>query len=349
MGKRNIQKMGRRPKQFSRSRNNQFDRKFRQSWNRLVIRPHMTPPVLQHIPVMGEEVVKYVVRKKGGIYVDATFGGGGHSKIILDNLDENGRLIAFDIDDESIERGRKLEKEDSRFTIVKSNFANIQNYLEKNGIGKVDGIVFDLGLSTFQLMDESRGFSFRNANSFLDMRMDSTIGESGVDILNYGSRERLTKIFKHYGQISNPSRIVNNISLFRKKHGTITTVDDYLQIISVSCGNPAESIKYIKKCFQALRIEVNGELVSLSSALDTLANIVAKNGVVSIITFHSLEEEKVKMWKKKNCNPIIIQDYGSNVGNQFAQLTHGCIFPSDLEKSENWSSRSAKMWAFVKN
>ncbi|GCE63847.1 ribosomal RNA small subunit methyltransferase H [Candidatus Mycoplasma haematohominis] len=306
-------------------------------------------PIVHHFPVLGDEVVKYVVKNRGGIYIDATFGGGGHSKFILDILSEEGRLIAFDIDNEAIERGKKLEEEDKRFKIVKCNFADIDKYLSENNIGKVDGIVFDLGLSTFQLLSNKRGFSFKEENAFLDMRMNTDSQYTAAEVLNYSSRNHLNHIFKRYGEINNPSKLINNISIFRKQYGSISTIGDFLDIINESWDGRVDFNKFVRQCFQAVRIEVNRELDVLEKALDSLQRIVKPQGVVAIVTFHSLEDEKVRAWKKKLCDDIQIQDYAQNFVNQFSFVTNACVFPTELEKSINWASRSAKLWVAQKN
>lgn len=306
-------------------------------------------PIVQHFPVLGDEVVKYIVKNRDGIYIDATFGGGGHSKFILDILTEKGRLIGFDIDNEAIARGKKLEEEDKRFKIVKCNFSNIDKYLSENNIGKADGIVFDLGVSTFQLVSQKRGFSFKSEDAFLDMRMNTDSQYTAAEVLNYSSRNKLSYIFKRYGEINNPSKLVNNISIFRKENGSISTIGDFLDIIEESWDGRVDYVKFVRQCFQAIRIEVNKELDVLEQALDALQRTVKIDGSVAIITFHSLEDEKVKNWKKKFCDSIQIQDYDRNMNNQFSFVTNACVYPTELEKSANWASRSAKLWVARKN
>lgn len=290
---------------------------------------------LEHTPVLGKEVIKNAVRDPNGIYVDATFGAGGHSKMILNVLGPRGRLISFDVDDESVARGRELEGKDSRFHMAKCNFADMHAYLSEIGVGQVDGMIFDLGLNTHQLLSAERGFSFRYDESPLDMRMDRSSYTTAADFLNKSPREKLSQTFKRYGNINNPSKLVNNISMFRKQYGSIDTVGDFLAVIERSWDQRVDLIKFVRQCFQAIRIEVNREMDALESALESLQKIVKKNGVVVIITFHSLEEDKIRSFKRTYCDNISIPDYGKNVPNQFSLVTQGCIFPSELEKMEN--------------
>lgn len=290
---------------------------------------------LEHIPVLGMEAIKNAVKDPNGVYVDATFGAGGHSKMILKALGPNGKLISFDVDDDAVMRGRELEKKDSRFHMAKCNFANMQTYLSERGIEKVDGMIFDLGLNTHQLLSSERGFSFKYDEAPLDMRMDKSGYTTAADFLNKSPREKLSQTFKRYGNINNPSKLVNNISMFRKQYGSIDTVGDFLAVIERSWDQRTDLIKFVRQCFQAIRIEVNREMDALESALESLQKIVKKNGVVVIITFHSLEEDKIRSFKRTYCDNISIPDYGKNFPNQFSLVTQGCIFPSELEKMEN--------------
>lgn len=189
---------------------------------------------LEHTPVLGVEAVKNTVKDPNGVYVDATFGAGGHSKMILDVLGKNGRLIGFDVDEDAFIRGKELEKQDDRFEMIKCNFAEMQSHLNSRGIDRVDGMIFDLGLNTHQLLSAERGFSFKYDEAPLDMRMNKDIYTTAADFLNKSTREKLTQTFKRYGNINNPSILVKNISDFRKQYESIETVGDFLAIIEKS-------------------------------------------------------------------------------------------------------------------
>ncbi len=250
---------------------------------------------LVHIPVMLNECIEGLNIKPNGVYFDGTLGGAGHSFEILKNCSPNGRLVATDLDDYALSRANvKLSEFNGRFNLVKSNFKDFRIVLDQLQIDKVDGILLDLGVSSFQLDDKSRGFSYLANDEFLDMRMDNTKGLSAKDIVNNYSESQLKSILSDYGEERFASNIVKNIVLERKIK-PIERVGELNQIIANSIpkkfqvnGHPS------KKTFQALRIEVNAELTDLYETVIEMTRSLKSGGRIAIITFHSLEDRIVK-------------------------------------------------------
>lgn len=261
-----------------------------------------------HISVLLEESVDALNIKPSGIYVDCTAGGGGHSAEILSHLDENGKMYLFDRDPDAISVLSERFKDDKRVTIIHDNYSNIKICLESLGVSQVDGIVADLGVSSFQLDTAERGFSFHN-DAELDMRMSKT-GLSAKDVVNTYSENELYHVITNYGEEKFAKKIASNIVKAREKQ-EITTTFQLSDIISDSIpakfkrdGHPA------RKTFQAIRIEVNNELGGLKDVLPDMFGLLNKDGVLAIITFHSLEDK-------------IVKDY-------FATLKQGCTCPKDF-------------------
>ncbi len=261
-----------------------------------------------HISVLLKESVDALNIKPDGIYVDCTAGGGGHSAEILSHLDENGKMYLFDRDPDAISVLTERFKDDKRVTIIHDNYSNIKLCLGSLGVSGVDGIVADLGVSSFQLDTAERGFSFHN-DAELDMRM-SKIGLSAKDVVNTYSENELYRIITNYGEEKFAKKIASNIVKAREKQ-EITTTFQLSDIISDSIpakfkrdGHPA------RKTFHAIRIEVNNELGGLKDVLPDMFSLLNKNGVLAIITFHSLEDK-------------IVKDY-------FATLKQGCTCPKDF-------------------
>lgn len=250
---------------------------------------------LVHIPVMLNECIEGLNIKPNGVYFDGTLGGAGHSFEILKNCSPNGRLVATDLDDYALSRANvKLSEFNGRFNLVKSNFKDFRIVLDQLQIDKVDGILLDLGVSSFQLDDKSRGFSYLANDEFLDMRMDNTNGLSAKDIVNSYSESQLKSILSDYGEERFASNIAKNIVLERKIK-PIERVGELNQIIANSIpkkfqvnGHPS------KKTFQALRIEVNAELTDLYETVIEMTRSLKSGGRIAIITFHSLEDRIVK-------------------------------------------------------
>ncbi len=261
-----------------------------------------------HFSVLLDESVNALEIKEDGIYVDCTAGGGGHSAKILENLGENGRLIMFDRDPDAVAVCTERFKEDSRVTVVHSNFSNIKSTLQAMGIAGVDGIVADLGVSSFQLDTAERGFSFHK-DAPLDMRMSKT-GTSAADIVNSYSQKELFNVISKYGEEKFASSVASAIVRHREKEPILTTLR--LSDI-VSNAIPAKfrrNAHPARKTFQAIRIEVNSELTVLENTLPDMFECLNGDGVLAIITFHSLEDR-------------IVKDY-------FKTLKEGCTCPKDF-------------------
>ena len=248
-----------------------------------------------HKPVMLEECMDGLALKAGGVYFDGTVGGGGHSYEILKRTAPNGRLIATDLDDEAIAAAsRRLQEFDGRFSIYKSNYKDFARVFAEAGIEKIDGALLDFGISSHQIDDEDRGFSYKMANAPLDMRMDQTAPLTAEIILNTYSEERLAKILKTYGEETFAKQIARNVVKARSVK-PLKTSGEFSEIIRASIpakfryGAPCE-----RKSFQALRIEVNGELDGLYELVVALTKRLKSGGRIAILTFQSLEDRIVK-------------------------------------------------------
>ncbi|MBQ5926792.1 MAG: 16S rRNA (cytosine(1402)-N(4))-methyltransferase RsmH [Clostridia bacterium] len=257
-----------------------------------------------HVPVMLEECMEALALKDGGIYFDGTVGGGGHSYEILKRSAPTGRLVATDLDDEAIEAaGKRLSPFDGRFTIYKSNYKDFERVFDDAGIDQIDGALLDFGISSHQIDDEDRGFSYRMKNAPLDMRMDQTASLTAEKILNTYSEEKLVKILKEYGEEPFAKQIAKKIVLKRAEK-PLTTCGEFAEIIQSSIpakfryGAPCE-----RKSFQALRVEVNGELDGLYDLVVKLIHRLKKGGRIAILTFQSLEDRAVKEAMKYLENP----------------------------------------------
>ena len=257
-----------------------------------------------HKPVMLEECMQGLSLKEGGVWFDGTVGGGGHSYEILKRTSPSGKLIATDLDDEAIAAATKrLSEFDGRFTIYKSNYKDFERVFEQAGIEKIDGAILDFGISSHQIDDEERGFSYRSANAPLDMRMDRNSPLTAEMIVNTYSEEKLARILKMYGEETFAKQIARNIVKYRADK-LLKTSGELSEIIKSSIpakfrfGAPCE-----RKTFQALRIEVNGELDGLYELTLSLARRLKKGGRIVILTFQSLEDRIVKEAFKYLENP----------------------------------------------
>ena len=245
-----------------------------------------------HVPVLLREVIENLHINPAGIYVDCTFGGGGHSKAILEKLNENGRLVAFDQDADA----KRNLPPDTRIIFVPQNFRHLHRFLRLNGIDEVDGVLADLGVSSYQFDEAERGFSTR-FDASLDMRMDQRQTKTAADILNQYSEQQLHKLFEQYGEVTNSKTLARTIVEGRRST-TVRTIENLKNLISpVVKGNPN---KYLAQVFQALRIEVNDELGALKELLEQLPQVLKKKGRAAIITFHSLEDRLVKIFFRDN-------------------------------------------------
>ena len=245
-----------------------------------------------HIPVLLHEVIEYLSVHPGGVYVDCTFGGGGHSRAILEKLGPGGKLVAFDQDADA----RSNLPADDRVVFIPQNFRHLQRFLRLNGITEVDGILADLGVSSHQFDKADRGFSTRYEAS-LDMRMDQRQEKTAADVLNSYSEQQLHKLFEQYGEVTNSKTLARTIVESRKS-APFKTIDGLKNAIStIIKGNPN---KYLAQVFQALRIEVNDEMGALKELLEQVPQVLNKGGRVVIITFHSLEDRLVKIFFRDN-------------------------------------------------
>ena len=297
-----------------------------------------------HVPVLLEESVGGLDIKPDGIYVDVTFGGGGHSCEILRHLGPQGRLFGFD-QDEDAERNIV---DDERFTFVRSNFRYLRNWMRYYGVEQIDGLLADLGVSSHHFDDETRGFSFR-FDAPLDMRMNKRSGMTAADILNDYSEEQLADIFYLYGELKNARRIAATIVKARVGKPIVTT-NDLLQVLGISDANGQSSMvngqwkKDAAKLFQALRIEVNHEMDALKEMLSAARDLLKAGGRLSVITYHSLEDRMVKnMMRAGNLEGKVVQDFFGRTASPFRQVGGKVIVPSDEEQQQNPRSRSAKL------
>ena len=289
-----------------------------------------------HNPVMLKECINGLNIKPNGVYVDATFGGGGHSKAILDNLSD-GKLYSFDQD---LDVNQNLFQ-DKRFKFIKSNFRYIKKFLKVEGVEKIDGLLADLGVSSHQIDNPKRGFSIR-FDEKLDMRMNMEIPKSAVNILNEYSKEKLSEILRRYGEFSNSNLIADKIIEFRKSNVIVNT-NDLIQSLKVLTPTSKKN-KFLARVFQAIRIEVNDELSCLIDLLNSCNELLKTNARIVIISYHSLEDRIVKNFiKKGNVEGKLVKDFFGNVKRNFKQLNNKIICPKEEEILNNPRSRSAKL------
>lgn len=307
-----------------------------------------------HVPVLLHESIEALVTNPDGIYADATFGGGGHSRAILEKLSGEGRLLAFDQDEDAI---LNSDIHDDRLVLVRNNFRFIENFalFEKDRLtGKetdrgtttdkaayLDGVLADLGVSSHQFDTAGRGFSFR-FDAPLDMRMNSKAGTSAADILNSYAQEDLERILRIYGEVDNSRKIASLISTARNTKAIVTTGDLY-EAISPALPKFAEH-KALAKIYQALRIEVNHEMKSLEKFLSGAAAVLKPGGRLVVITYHSLEDRMVKNFiRSGNTGGEIVKDVFGNVKTPFKAVNRKPILPAEEEISANTRARSAKL------
>jgi 16S rRNA (cytosine1402-N4)-methyltransferase len=290
-----------------------------------------------HVPVLLQESIDGLDIKPDGVYVDVTFGGGGHSREILNRLGENGHLYSFDQDEDA----EKNKFDDERFTFVRSNFRYLKNWMRYYGVDHIDGLLADLGVSSHHFDDETRGFSFR-FDAPLDMRMNKRAGITAVDIINHYNEEQLSDIFYIYGELKNARKIASVIAKARTKKAIETTGD--LMTITEKLFQREREKKELAKLFQALRIEVNHEMDALKEMLNGAREVLCQGGRLSVITYHSLEDRIVKnIIKAGNAEGKVKQDFFGRIEAPFRQVTNKIITPSDEEQQRNPRSRSAKL------
>lgn len=290
-----------------------------------------------HIPVLLPESISALDINSKGIYVDVTFGGGGHSKEILKHLDKEGHLFGFDQDADA----ERNIIDDSRFTFVRSNFRYLKNFLRYHNIPKVDGILADLGVSSHHFDAEERGFSFR-FNSKLDMRMNTRASLSAVEVINNYEENRLADIFYLYGELKNSRRLASTIVKARESK-KIETVEQLIQLITPLFRKGKEN-KEFAKVFQAIRIEVNKEMDALRDFLESAKEMLKPEGRLVVITYHSLEDRMVKNFiRSGNIEGKVETDFFGNRLTPFEAVNNRVITPTDLELERNSRSRSAKL------
>ena len=290
-----------------------------------------------HVPVLLQESICGLNLQDGGIYVDVTFGGGGHSREILRRMGKESRLFSFD-QDEDAERNIV---DDSRFTFVRSNFRYLRNFLRYYGVEEVDGILADLGVSSHHFDDSERGFSFR-FDGKLDMRMNRRAGMTAADVVNTYDEERLADVFYLYGELKN-SRKLANVLVKARARKPFDTIGDFLEVVKPLYGREREK-KELAKVFQALRIEVNEEMQALKEMLYASTEALKPGVRLVVITYHSLEDRMVKnLMKTGNIEGKADQDFYGNVKTPFRLINNKGIVPADEEILRNPRSRSAKL------
>ncbi|WP_455498993.1 16S rRNA (cytosine(1402)-N(4))-methyltransferase RsmH [Coprobacter sp.] len=290
-----------------------------------------------HIPALLNECIEGLNIRPDGIYVDVTFGGGGHSREILKRLNSRGHLYGFDQDADA----ERNILQDNRFTFVRSNFRFLKNFMHYHGVEDIDGLLADLGVSFHHFDDSERGFSFRFGGK-LDMRMNNRAGLSAADILNNYEEEKLADLFYLYGELKTARKIA--VAIVKKRcEKKISDIDDFLEIIRPFINRKQEK-KELAQLFQALRIEVNHEMDSLRKMLMQASELLKPGGRIAILTYHSLEDRLVKnFFKTGNFEGKVDKDFFGKVNTPFRLVNNKVIAPSEKEVEQNPRSRSAKL------
>ncbi|MDH8701851.1 16S rRNA (cytosine1402-N4)-methyltransferase [Dysgonomonadaceae bacterium PH5-43] len=297
----------------------------------------MSENIIYHTPALLNESIEGLNIRPDGIYVDVTFGGGGHSKEILKHLNSSGRLYVFDQDEDA----EKNIVDSQQMIFVRSNFRYLSNFMDWHKVEKIDGLLADLGVSSHHFDDETRGFSFR-FDSALDMRMNKRGGKTAAEILNTYSEEALSDVFFYYGELRNARAISRSIVKIRGEK-SIDTVNDFLEILKPFFGREKEK-KYLAQAFQALRIEVNGEMDALKEMLTQAEALLNTGGRLVVITYHSLEDRLVKnFFKTGNFSGEVEKDFFGNINSKFRLVNTKVIVPNKEEVERNPRSRSAKL------
>lgn len=291
-----------------------------------------------HVPVLLKESVDGLQISPEGIYVDVTFGGGGHSREILSRLGSKGHLYSFDQDADA---EQNIPADEQKFTFVRSNFRYLRNWMRYYGVEGIDGLLADLGVSSHHFDDESRGFSFR-FDAPLDMRMNERDGLTAADVCNRYSEEELARLFWLYGELKNGRRLANTIVKGRADH-PIATVNDLITLVRPLIGANREK-KDMAKVFQALRIEVNHEMEALHEMLDAAISCLKPGGRLVVLTYHSLEDRMVKNYMRSgNAEGKVEEDFFGNRLSPLRPVNNKVIVPDADEQERNPRSRSAKL------
>ena len=290
-----------------------------------------------HVPVLLQECIQALRIIPDGVYVDCTFGGGGHSREILKHLDGNGRLIVFDQDEDA----RQNVLEDERLLFIPQNFRHLKRFLRLHKIPPVNGILADLGVSSHQFDEAERGFSIR-FDAALDMRMDARAGKTAADVLNHYSEAELHRLFEKYGEVTNAKTLARAI-VKQRSVAVFTTINAFKQsLYEIVKGNPN---KYFAQVFQALRIEVNEELQALEEMLAQAIEVLAPGGRLAVISFHSLEDRLVKNFIKYGSaeEPEADEVFGTKPASPLKAIEKKPVTAGTAELKANSRSRSAKL------
>ncbi|NVO20065.1 MAG: 16S rRNA (cytosine(1402)-N(4))-methyltransferase RsmH [Bacteroidetes bacterium] len=297
---------------------------------------------MYHNPVMLSECIEGLSIKQGGVYVDLTFGGSGHSREIMQHLDQKGRLIAFDQDEDTITN----TIQDTRFTLVNQNFRYMKNFLRFYKAIPVDGILADLGISSHHIDDPERGFATR-FDGPLDMRMNRQQSLTAAEIVNTYTEDQLRYIFNLYGELDNSKQLA--FTIVKNRSEQIETVEEFKNVIRQLVPKKYEN-KYLAQVFQALRIEVNDELGALKAVLKQVPEVLSKDGRLVVISYHSLEDRIVKNFiRSGNIEGKIEKDFFGNKISSMEAVNRKAIVPTAEEMERNPRSRSAKLRIAIKN
>lgn len=292
-----------------------------------------------HVPVLLKESVDGLNIGNGGVFVDVTFGGGGHSREIMSRLDANGHLYSFDQDADAEKNAKGFDAK--RFTFVRSNFRFLKNFLKYHGVEQIDGLLADLGVSSHHFDDSERGFSFRFEGK-LDMRMNQRAGKTAADVVNTYDEKQLADVLYLYGELKQSRKIASAIVKSRQTK-KVETIGDFLDIVKPFFRNEREK-KELAKVFQALRIEVNHEMDALRDMLKGATEMLKPGGRLVVITYHSLEDRIVKnVMKTGNAEGEEDKDFFGRVNTPYRLVNRQVIVPDDEEMARNPRSRSAKL------
>lgn len=299
-------------------------------------------PVLYHVPALLTETIEGLNIQPDGVYVDVTFGGGGHSSAILEKLGENGRLFGFDQDIDAV----KNIPDDVRFTFVRSNFRYLKNFLKYHGVTQINGLLADLGVSSHHFDEAERGFSFR-FDGPLDMRMNTASPVTAAHILATYTEEQLADVFYLYGELHNARKIARTVVMHRAKE-PIERIFQFIELLKPFFSREKEK-KDMARVFQALRIEVNSEMKVLSEMLEQCVELLSPEGRIAVLTYHSLEDRLVKNYfRSGNFEGKIEKDFFGNIIAPLKTINNKVIVATDEEVQRNPRARSAKLRVAMK-
>ncbi len=299
-------------------------------------------PVLYHVPALLTETIEGLNIQPDGVYVDVTFGGGGHSSAILEKLGENGRLFGFDQDIDAV----KNIPDDVRFTFVRSNFRYLKNFLKYHGITQINGLLADLGVSSHHFDEAERGFSFR-FDGPLDMRMNTASPVTAAHIMATYTEEQLADVFYLYGELHNARKIARTVVMHRAKE-PIERIFQFIELLKPFFSREKEK-KDMARVFQALRIEVNSEMKVLSEMLEQCVELLSPEGRIAVLTYHSLEDRLVKNYfRSGNFEGKIEKDFFGNIIAPLKTINNKVIVATDEEVQRNPRARSAKLRVAMK-